>query len=63
MGAATLPSWIRRGETDPAHVFIFHRVASDFWLIIGLVLLVFGGRLHLFGLSWWIDSRARASYS
>jgi hypothetical protein len=47
-GAATLPSWIRRGETDPGHVFIFHRVASDFWLIIGLVLLVLAVGVFMF---------------
>jgi hypothetical protein len=36
---ATVPTWIRRGETEPTHQFIFHRVAADFWLVIGAVLL------------------------
>ena len=47
-GVVSLPSWIRRGETEPTHELIFHRVDTDFWLIIGVVLLVLAVGVFVF---------------
>ena len=44
----TVPSWIRRGETEPTHQFIFHQVNTDFWLIIGVVLLTLAIGIFIF---------------
>lgn len=37
--AATVPSWIRRGEVEPTHQFMFHQVNTDVWFIVGVLLL------------------------
>lgn len=47
-GVVTLPSWIRLGETEPTHEFIFHRVNTDVWLIIGVVLLALAIGVFIF---------------
>jgi hypothetical protein len=38
--AVTVPGWIRRGEVEPTHQFIFHQVNIDAWLIAGVILLI-----------------------
>jgi hypothetical protein len=37
--AETVPSWIRRGEVEPTHQFMFHHVNTDVWFIAGVLLL------------------------
>jgi hypothetical protein len=37
--AETVPSWIRRGEVEPTHQFVFHQVNMDIWFIAGVLLL------------------------
>lgn len=44
----SVPSWIRRGEIEPTHQFIFHQVNTDLWLIVGVVLLALATGIFIF---------------
>jgi hypothetical protein len=44
----TVPSWIRRGESEPTHEFMFRRVNTDLWLIAGVVLLALAIGIFVF---------------
>ena len=38
--AVTVPSYVRPGEADLTHQFIFHRLVEDWWFVFGAILLV-----------------------
>ena len=38
--AVTVPSYVRPGEADQTHQFIFHRLVEDWWFVFGAILVV-----------------------